>query len=82
MANADNVHVLKVALDGSRGTWRRIAILGDQSLDDLHRAIFLAFDRYDEHLYTFYLAPMTVKLTRRNAYDKAAAKYSDPQASR
>lgn len=73
------IHKLKVALDGRRGTWRRIAISDDQTLDALHAAIFSAFDRYDEHLYTFYVAPKTVKLTRRTAYTKAA-KYSHPQA--
>ena len=70
---------LKVALDGRRGTWRRIAIRGDQTLGDLHGAIYHAFDRYDEHLYTFYVAPKTVKLTRRTAHEMAA-KYSHPQA--
>jgi hypothetical protein len=32
---------------------RTIEIRGDQTLADLHEAIFIAFDRYDEHLYEF-----------------------------
>jgi hypothetical protein len=32
---------------------RTIQIRGDQTLDDLHFAIYGAFDRYDEHLYEF-----------------------------
>ena len=32
---------------------RTIEIRGDQTLDDLHGAIFRAFDRFDEHLYEF-----------------------------
>ncbi len=32
---------------------RTIEIRGDQTLQDLHEAIFTAFDRYDEHLYEF-----------------------------
>jgi hypothetical protein len=76
MAQTPKVYVLKVALDGKRGTWRRIAIRGDQTLDDLHAAIFKAFDRYDAHLYTFYVAPVGVKLTRRNAWEVASGKYS------
>jgi hypothetical protein len=71
--------VLKVALDSRRGTWRRIAIRDDQTLGELHRAIFQAFDRYDEHLYTFFVAPKTVTLTRRSAYERAK-QYSHPQA--
>jgi len=32
---------------------RTIEIRGDQTLDDLHGAIFRAFERFDEHLYEF-----------------------------
>ena len=32
---------------------RTIQIRGDQTLQDLHNAIFDAFDRWDEHLYEF-----------------------------
>lgn len=34
---------------------RTIQIRGDQTLEDLHEAIFKAFDRFDEHLYEFSL---------------------------
>ena len=33
--------------------YRKIAIRGDQTLKDLHDAIFDAFDREKEHLYSF-----------------------------
>jgi hypothetical protein len=32
---------------------RTIQLRGEQTLDDLHNAIFEAFDRFDEHLYQF-----------------------------
>jgi hypothetical protein len=32
---------------------RVIEIRGDQTLDQLHQAIFNAYDRWDEHLYEF-----------------------------
>ncbi|HZF41213.1 MAG TPA: hypothetical protein VE715_20490 [Blastocatellia bacterium] len=32
---------------------RTIQIRGDQTLEDLHNAIFYAFDREDEHMYEF-----------------------------
>jgi hypothetical protein len=32
---------------------RTIQIRGDQTLEDLHHAIFSAFDRWDEHMYEF-----------------------------
>ena len=48
------VFVFKVALQGAPDIWRRIAVRGTQTLDHLHHAIFNAFDRYDEHLYSFY----------------------------
>jgi len=49
--------VLKVALFGDRTIWRTIAIRSDQTLDDMHAVIFEAFDRFDEHLYSFWFSP-------------------------
>ncbi len=34
---------------------RTIQIRGEQTLEDLHKVIFKAFDRFDEHLYEFLL---------------------------
>jgi hypothetical protein len=34
---------------------RTVQIRGDQTLEDLHRIIFKAFDRFDEHLHEFIL---------------------------
>ena len=51
------LYVFKVALATKQSLWRRIAVRSDQTVDDLHAAIFRAFDRFDEHLYLFYLAP-------------------------
>jgi hypothetical protein len=48
------VFIFKIALAGAKRVWRRIAVRGTQTLDDLHEAIYNAFDRYDEHLYSFY----------------------------
>lgn len=45
----------KVALMHDKKTYRNIAILGNQTLDDLHESIFDAFDRVDPHLYSFFL---------------------------
>lgn len=47
-------YLFKVNLKGRRSIWRTVLLRGDQNLDDLHEAIFAAFDRYDEHLYCFY----------------------------
>lgn len=51
------VYVIRVALSEQDEIWRRIAIRSDQTLDELHAAIFEAFDRFDEHLYSFYFLP-------------------------
>jgi len=53
-AKSDNEYVFKVNLKGARRVFRMIALRGDQTLDDLHEAIFVAFDRFDPHLYSFY----------------------------
>jgi hypothetical protein len=36
---------------------RRIQIRGSQTLEQLHRAIFKAFDRWEEHMYEFHFGP-------------------------
>ena len=45
---------------------RTIQIRGDQTLEDLHHAIFDAFDRFDEHMYEFQFGkgPMDPKALR------------------
>jgi len=45
---------------------RTIQIRGDQTLEDLHHAIFDAFDRFDEHMYEFQFGkgPMDPKARR------------------
>ena len=51
---SSNEIIFKVALKGRPGLWRSIALRGDQTLERLHEEIFRAFDRFDEHLYSFY----------------------------
>jgi hypothetical protein len=55
MSQTKKVFIFKVALQGDEDIWRRIAVREDQTLDDLHRAIVEAFDRDDDHLYSFYV---------------------------
>jgi hypothetical protein len=66
---------LKVALKNRTSIWRRIAIRSDQSLEQLHDAIFDAFDRDDEHLYSFYLPQPG---SRGEARIRTAAEYTHP----
>ena len=73
------IYILKVALEGDRSIWRRIAIRGDQTLDDLHAAIYQAFDRDDEHLYAFYIGTKIGKQTRRQ-FLRNAMRYMPPYA--
>jgi len=71
------VFVFKVALAGRKSIWRKIAMRGNQTLDDLHEAIFDAFDRFDEHLYSFYFPPQgTKKLAMSKLRDYA--EYGSP----
>ena len=48
---------------------RTIQIRGDQTLEDLHDAIFIAFDREEEHLYEF-------QMGGKGPMDPNARKYS------
>jgi hypothetical protein len=63
LAPPANLYVLSVFLIGgpvserfaNKVVSRTIEIRGDQTLEELHRAIFEAFDRFDDHLYEFQL---------------------------
>lgn len=52
---AENVYILRVRLSWAKGVWREIAILGKQTLTELHRAILEAFEWTDNDDYSFYL---------------------------
>jgi len=69
------IFVFKVALDSRKRIWRRIALRGRQTLDDLHEAIYSAFDRDDEHLYSFYFPPPG---SRGRARFRGAVEYTHP----
>ena len=57
-----NIYTLKVRLTSSHAPakagdiWRVIEVRGNQTLHSLHRAIFKAFDRWEEHLYSFFMS--------------------------
>ncbi len=58
------VYSFKVALDYNKRIYRIIDILGNQTLDDFHGIIFHAFNRYDQHLYAFYITKTATKSLR------------------
>ena len=71
-----NIYRLKVSLavggpwDAKEAVWRTIEMKGSQTLDQLHKAIFKAFDRFDEHLYSFYMTK-----NRRDPMQEYASPY-------
>jgi hypothetical protein len=71
------VFIFKVALAGRKSIWRKIAVKGNQTLDDLHGVIFDAFDRYDDHLYSFFFPLKAGKITPRNIYHEST-EYTSP----
>jgi hypothetical protein len=60
----DRIHVIKVTLMYDKAVYRKIAIRGHQTLEDLHNAIFDAFDREEEHLYSFFFPDKPTKSKR------------------
>ena len=76
VTKSGNEYVFKVNLKGSRRVSRTIALRGDQTLDDLHEAIFAAFDRFDAHLYSFYFPKAP---TRRGTAGPKLKEYTAPQ---
>jgi hypothetical protein len=78
MRQEANSYVFKVALRHRRSIWRQIAMDGDLTLHDLHEAIFHAFDRYDEHLYSFSFAKRSGRGWRN---PEMAPEYNHPMAA-
>ena len=65
----------KVNLKGEKSIWRTLVLRGDHTLHDLHETIYEAFDRYDEHSYSFYFPR---EATRREKPDFEPKQYSSP----
>jgi len=54
--NTHFIHRFKVSLRDNPDIWRIIDIKENQMLSSLHKAIFRAFDRVEEHEYSFFLS--------------------------
>ena len=78
-SNTGSVCVLKVFLSGSKKIWRKIAIREGQTLHDLHNIVFEAFDRYDEHMYSFFFPHSPLKFNPHKIYD-SSDEYTHPYA--
>jgi hypothetical protein len=77
--NTGSVCVLKVFLAGSKKIWRKIEIREGQTLHNLHDIIFDAFDRDDEHMYSFFFPHSRMKFNPRKIYD-SSDEYTHPSA--
>ncbi len=55
-ADTHFIHRFKVSLKDNPDIWRIIDIKENQMLSSLHKAIFKAFDRVQEHEYSFFLS--------------------------
>jgi hypothetical protein len=75
---AGTIIVFKVALNGRKSIWRKIAMKESHTLNDLHEAIYDAFDRDDEHLYSFYFPKTGIKNIRR--IKKESREFTHPAA--
>ena len=77
-----NQYAFRVSLKRRKSIWRTVVLRGDQTLDDLHETIFTAFDRDDEHLYSFYFPNAAARRSQRGAqFREYAAPYGfEPEA--
>lgn len=55
-SNVPRIYRFKVSLNSKPNIWRIIEIKENQMLSSLHKAIFNAFDRFEEHLYSFFMS--------------------------
>ena len=68
-ADTHFIHRFRVSLRDRPDIWRIIDIKGNQMLSSMHKAIFKAFDRFEEHQYSFFLS--------NKPYDKES-EYTSP----
>ena len=54
--NTHTIHRFKVSLRDKPNIWRIIEIKENQMLSSLHKAIFKAFNRFEEHPYSFFMS--------------------------
>lgn len=59
------LYQLKVTIVGLAKVYRQIEVSENCTFDDLHDLIFKAFDRYEEHLYSFSLTGKETKSIRK-----------------
>jgi len=59
-----NQYQFKVSIMGIPKVYRIIEVSGNSTFDDLHDAIFAAFDRFDPHLYSFFITKADTKSFR------------------
>jgi hypothetical protein len=55
------VYRFKVSIIGVSGLYRIIEATENCTFNDLHEAIFQAFDKYDPHLYSFFITKEDTK---------------------
>ena len=55
MKNTPTAFIFHVAIIGAPEIWRRIRMPANQTLSDLHDAIYEAYDRIDDHMFSFYI---------------------------
>jgi hypothetical protein len=70
-------YIFRISLKRHRLIYRIIALRGDNTLDDLHEMIYSSFDRYDDHLYSFYFPKYKVS---RNPFSLPPKEYTSPHA--
>ncbi|NLY40058.1 MAG: plasmid pRiA4b ORF-3 family protein [Desulfovibrionales bacterium] len=60
-----NVFQFRISIVGIPRLYRIIEVSENCTFDDFHEVIFKAFDRYDEHLYSFFLTGKDTKNMRK-----------------
>jgi len=78
--NTGAVCILKVALAGTDQIWRQIAIREGQTLHELHDKIFEAFDREEDHMYSFFFPRFPLKKMNPRTIYQSSDEYTHPDA--
>ncbi|MBN2064056.1 MAG: plasmid pRiA4b ORF-3 family protein [Sedimentisphaerales bacterium] len=70
----DHCFILRIELNDN--TWRRVIVPAHCTLAQLHETIFQAFNRYDRHLYSFYLPVRAISKPQLGSIRKNSVEFT------
>ncbi len=76
--DTDSETIYTFLVELSPEIWRRIAIKADSTLLEFHEAIFIAFDRYDQHMFSFFMPVADIEVPGLSSIIRESVEFTHP----